>query len=60
MRRNIATAVIFSLLLSGCATYTGADGNTHVADAKICDTGICDFLVIMGLAGGAALLASHH
>jgi hypothetical protein len=60
MRQNTLIAVIFSLMLSSCATYQGADGQTHVADPSACSTGICELLIIGVLAGIGAAVASHR
>ena len=59
MRNNIITAVILSLMLSGCSTYRGADGHTTFADPDACSSGICELLIIGAVAGIAIAAAGH-
>jgi len=61
MQRNIISAIFISLVLSGCATYRGADGQSHYADPSICSAdGICPLLIIAMIAGIGAAVATHR
>ena len=60
MRKNITIAVIFSLMLSGCATYKGVDGRSHLSDPSVCNSGACGVLVVAAMLGAAIALTSHH
>jgi len=63
MRQKIIIAVICSFLMSGCSTYAGPGGHTHVGDPSVCgaDTGFCDMVVVGALAAVCfAVAASAH
>lgn len=60
MKRNVITALVLSLMLSGCSTYEAPGGRTQFGDPVVCggSTSVCAFLVAALMAGCVAAAAS--